>query len=293
MSPVYIAGIALAGTLVLGLAVWLSIRTYRQRARARREAIAGGTFLSVRGLVRETGDVEKSALPEAFQATQGTTFSRDNLTSSIVLPNKAITRPTAELREDILEYHRQSGTFPRPFAPRPFSFALSAGSPSPTGRPSTLNPDGSSLARDSFMSVSSSYSRFSVMSSNSSVISSPTTGSTRKVRQLFSPVLPDELLLGRLGEKLVVVQSFDDGWVVVGRENNLATPMAKSLFKSPSGPPVESNIEMGVVPAWCFLKPVKGLRAERPVRSSSLGITVQMDGPGFSSRDEIMSWSNF
>jgi hypothetical protein len=48
---------------------------------------------------------------------------------------------------------------------------------------------------------------------------------------------------------------------------------------------------LGVVPAWCFLKPVKGLRAERPVRSTSLGITVQMDaGPA---RDSLVSWSNF
>lgn len=226
----------------------------------------------------------------SFEATQGTTFSRDNLTNSIVLPDKVITRPIARSPEDILEYHRQSGTFPRPFAPRPFSFALSA---SPTGRASTLNPDRASFARNSFMSVSSTYSRFSVMSSNSSVDSTPTTGSARKVRQLFNPVLPDELLLTGLGEKLIVVQSFDDGWVVVGRENSFATPVAHSLFKSSSKPPAENNIEMGVVPAWCFLKPVKGLRAERPVRGTSLGITVQMDGPGFSSRDELMSWSNF
>jgi len=65
------------------------------------------------------------------------------------------------------------------------------------------------------------------------------------------------------------------------------------MFKSSSGAPAESEVELGVVPAWCFLKPVKGLRAERPVRSTSLGITVQMDGPSFSSRDEILSWSNF
>jgi hypothetical protein len=32
----------------------------------------------------------------------------------------------------------------------------------------------------------------------------------RKVRQLFSPVLPDELVLS-LGEKVTLVKAFDDG----------------------------------------------------------------------------------
>lgn len=54
------------------------------------------------------------------------------------------------------------------------------------------------------------------------------------------------------------------------------------------------DVEMGAVPAWVFVKPVKGLKAERPMRSSSLGVTVEMDaGPGFSSREELVSWSNF
>lgn len=55
-----------------------------------------------------------------------------------------------------------------------------------------------------------------------------------------------------------------------------------------------SNVELGMVPAWCFLKQVKGLRAERPVRSSSLGVTVQMDGhSGETQRNDLISWSNF
>lgn len=65
ISPTYIAGIAVAGSLVLGLVVWLSIRMYRERARARREAVAGGAFLSIRGLYKETEDSEKSPLPES------------------------------------------------------------------------------------------------------------------------------------------------------------------------------------------------------------------------------------
>lgn len=120
--------------------------------------------------------------------------------------------------------------------------------------------------------------------------SNPTTGTARKVRQVFDPVLPDEILIA-MGEQLTVVQSFDDGWCLAGRQNSTFVSNAKSLFRQNVAP--ESDVELGVVPAWCFLKPAPGLRAERPVRSTSLGITVQMSGPGFSSRDEINSWSNF
>jgi hypothetical protein len=99
----------------------------------------------------------------------------------------------------------------------------------------------------------------------------------RKVRQLFSPVLPDELVIS-LGEKVTLVKAFDDGWCIVGRD---------SLIKA-------GEVEMGAVPVWCFVKPVKGLKASRPVRTTSLGVTVQIDaGPGFSSREEVISWSNF
>ena len=218
-------------------------------------------------------------------------FSRANMNSDVVMPEKTLARP-GKTREEILEYHRQSGIMPNSFAPKPFSFALGAASP----RTSFLEPPSnrSSNARSSFMSFSgdSQQNRFSVMSSVSSVDVHSTSGSTRKVRQLYEPVLPDEILIN-LGEQLTVVQSFDDGWCVVGRENSSFVHTAKSLFKTTPEP--ENNVELGVVPAWCFLKPVKGLRAERPVRSSSLGITVNLDAPGFgnSSRNDLASWSNF
>lgn len=101
--------------------------------------------------------------------------------------------------------------------------------------------------------------------------------------------MPDELLLTSIGEQLRVVQSFDDGWCVVGRKNGLVLQTAKSLFKSPPLP--ENDVELGVVPAWCFIKPMNGVRVERPVRSSSLGITVNMERP--TARDDLVSWSNF
>lgn len=294
LRPIYIAGFVVVGVLLLGVVLWLGIRTHRRRAQAKREENLGAAFLSVKGLVRD-GDVhtEKAPLPENLQAIQGSTFSREQLTSSVILPDKVLISnrpaPVQETPQDILEFHRQSGNFPRPFSPKPFAFALTAAAPNPRGSIVQLNR--SSMIRNSFMSTASTVSRFSVISSSSSVDSSPTTGTTRKIRQLFNPILPDELVT-TLGERLTVVQSFDDGWCVVGRENTSNFNNAKSLFKSPSAQ-AEPDVELGVVPAWCFLKPVKGLKAERPVRSTSLGITVQMEGPAFSSREEVISWSNF
>ncbi|KAJ7637690.1 hypothetical protein DFH06DRAFT_1218925 [Mycena polygramma] len=279
LGPIYIAGIALAGTIILCLLIALAIRRYRRRAQAKREKVRVAAFTPIRGIFRE-GEPEKDT--ERFQAPQGATFSREQLTRSVVLPDKALTRPSrAASNQDVVDFHRQSGNLPKPF-----SFALTA---SPT--PSVIDGPRSSWVR--YSGASSFDNRFSVVSSSSSVNSTPTSGTPCKVRQLFSPVLPDELLLTALGERLTLVQAFDDGWVVVGRTGSMFAAPAKSLFKSASGAPAESEVELGVVPAWCFLKPVKGLRAERPVRSTSLGITVQMDGPAFSSRDEILSWSNF
>ncbi|KAJ7707796.1 hypothetical protein B0H17DRAFT_1156314 [Mycena rosella] len=223
------------------------VRRYRSRAQANRTEKRVAAFTPVRGVYRE--ETEKEPLPQNVQAIGGTTFSREQLTHSVILPEKVLTRPIA------------SGTLPKPFI-----FALTAGTPPP---PSTDGSPRSSWVR--YSNASSLSNRFSVISSSSSVDSTPTAGAPRKIRQLFNPVLPDELLITGLGERLTVVQAFDDGWVVVGRSTGGFAATAKSMF---------NDIELGVVPAWCFLKPVKGLRAERPVRSTSLGIT-------------ILSWSNF
>jgi len=281
LNPTYIAGICVACVIALGLAIWLGIRVQRKRAAAKREDGRGAAFLSIRGLVKED-DVEKDNSAGGVR-----TFARDLNSASVVFPDKALPKS----RADILDFHRQSGIFPQPFAPKPFSFALSAGSGAPPGLSPHSGGDRQSW-RQSFMSGATAVSRFSVMSTVSSVDSyNPTAGSGRKVRQLFDPVLPDELLICRVGERLNVVQSFNDGWCLVGREAGTFMSTAKSLFKPNVA--AESDVELGVVPAWCFLKPVPGMRVERPVRSSSLGITVQMNKPGFSSRDEITSWSNF
>jgi hypothetical protein len=92
---------------------------------------------------------------------------------------------------------------------------------------------------------------------------------------VFTPILPDELVLV-LGERVTILQGFDDGWCIVARP---------ALHAS-------EDVEMGAVPAWCFVRPMKGLRSERPVRSSSLGVTVQVEDEK-RPREDVISWSNF
>ena len=188
--------------------------------------------------------------------------------------------PAIPSADDIINFHKEAGNFPRPF-----SFALNA-APRPSS--SLLSPNGNK--RNSLASMK----RISVMSSCSTVSTvQALLGKIRKVRQVYTPVLPDELLLTHIGEHLTILQSFDDGWCVVGRDNPafLAASGPKTLFPSANEKESDPNMELGMVPAWTFVKPTKGVRPERPIRSSSLGITVQMESS--SSRDSVMSWSNF
>ncbi|CAE6458243.1 unnamed protein product [Rhizoctonia solani] len=99
---------------------------------------------------------------------------------------------------------------------------------------------------------------------------------TRKVQTVFPPLLPDELVLS-VGEKVTLLQTFDDEWCVVGRDRF-------------------GEVEVGAVPAYVFTKLRAGEKMERPMRSTSLGVKVEMSSaPGavWSSRDEVISWSNF
>lgn len=197
------------------------------------------------------------------------------------MPRQNIIRPDVT-KDEILLYHSETGTMTRPFSNAASS---TLAPPSPRGaRPvstvsflsATLSAGGdTSPRRGSFFGFVGSRPASSASTHSASSTILGVEG--RKVRQLFAPVLPDELVLS-LGEKVTVVQSYDDGWCIVGRD---------SLIKS-------GEVEMGAVPAWCFVKPVKGLKASRPMRTTSLGVTVQLDAsPGFSSRDEVISWSNF
>ena len=182
-------------------------------------------------------------------------------------------------KDEILSYHIATGTMTRPFSHATSTTLAPPSLPgaAPTRPISTVSwvsgGDTSPVRRSFFGFANRPVSSASTFSNASTILG----GSGRKVRALFAPVLPDELVLS-LGERVTVVQSFDDGWCIVGRD---------SLVKP-------GEVEMGAVPAWCFIKPVKGLKASRPMRTTSLGVTVQLDaGPAFSSRDELISWSNF
>jgi hypothetical protein len=266
----YIAGFVVAGLIAIGVAAWLTIRFLRQRARRNDEDSRGAAFLNVRGLVREDGEKgTDEALPNDIHGIQSHMFSRAHVgAQGVVMPSRALTRPNVT-KQEIVDYHANEGNLPRPFAP--FSLALQAGSftPSVGKRGSTASI--LTVSRDSFLSMGSHNNRFSIIST----ISSSSQSGRRKVRQVFDPVLPDELVVS-LGERLAVMESFDDGWCIVGRPGMMN----------------KDEVELGAVPAWCFLGPVKGLRAERPMRIASLGVTVQLDAPN-PGRDQVMSWSNF
>ncbi|KAI1797264.1 hypothetical protein LXA43DRAFT_404633 [Ganoderma leucocontextum] len=277
LNPIIIAGIIVAAVIAAGLAMWLAIRWFRQRAAAKRNVRRGSAFVNFRGFDNASTSSEKSSFPSASTGLQVKgTFSRDQLNSNVVMPERVILRPGAT-REDILEHYASQGNLPRPFAP--FPARPSADFTNETGLPSPSRPaSGASWIPPSLsLGGSRDSRRMSAMSTASSVFSAASGATQKKVRQLFDPVLPDEFVVS-LGETLTVVQSFDDGWCIVGRD---------SMFKP-------GDVELGTVPAWCFVKPVKGLRAERPMRVSSLGVTVDLGAaPSMGPRDNVMSWSNF
>lgn len=297
MTPIVIAGITLAGSIVLGVCLWLGIHTYKTRNRTRALTAEGASdekaFPRPRHVpLANSCSCNREMTVDMSRSTYRITvkgaphFSRDQLTSSIILPQQNIVRPDAT-KDEILQYYMASGTMTRPF-----SMTASGGSSTLASPTTPYSAPGRPISAVSFLSAAArtpsprrtSFFSFggnrpmSVASSTFSAVSSVLGGDGgRKVRQLFSPVLPDELVIS-LGEKVTVVQSFDDGWCIVGRDS----------FINPG------DVEMGAIPAWCFVKPVKGLKASRPMRTTSLGVTVQIEsGPGFTSRDEVISWSNF
>ena len=227
---------------------------------------------------------DRARSPATDLSRKNTTgFSRHQITSQVIMPERAVLRPGAS-RDEIIEHYAASGKLPRPFAPfapqprasldgdelqPPPSLAQKTPAGRPASTASWLPPAiafGGSRDRSSAISVSSSIGS-----------AASGAGAQKKVRQVFDPVLPDELVVS-LGESLTVVQQHDDGWCIVGRD---------SVFRP-------GEVELGAIPAWCFLKPVKGLRAERPMRVSSLGVTVNLDAPpSLGPRDNVMSWSNF
>ena len=130
---------------------------------------------------------------------KGNFFSKEQMTESIVLPEKAIIRSTgADSKKEIIDHYTAEGKLPRPFAPFMGNVEkLSA--PSPQDKASNRQSTASwiSLPRNSFLMPS----RRSSMASIASSVGSSTVGDKRKIRQVFNPVLPDELVIS-LGEQL-------------------------------------------------------------------------------------------
>jgi hypothetical protein len=292
MTPEIIGGLAFAGAILLCACVWLGIHHYRKRTRETRDLIVKGVISEGDEKVSPRYVLVISVFPfiendRRFPCRCRVTvkppagqFSRDQLTASIVLPHQNVIRPDVT-KDDIMRYHMASGTMTRPFSSAANTLVPPASPMGAAMRPISIVSfqsaagGGTSPRRTSFFGFGNRPS--SVASSVTSNVSSMFGVEGRKIRQLFSPVLPDELVLS-LGEKVTLVRAFDDGWCIVGRDSQLKA----------------GDVEMGAVPAWCFVKPVKGLKASRPMRTSSLGVTVQIDaGPGFSSREECISWSNF
>lgn len=188
-----------------------------------------------------------------------------HITAAISLPTKAAT-PNLYTPPPS---HR--GTLPRPF-----TFVGSS-----VNSVSTLTDvSGASQSLISSISGKSIDHIVSVTSRHAQSPSAPLDGHPRTVKQLFVSVLPDELLLPSLGEKLTVVQTLDDGWCLVARR----APRRRSVFGSTG-----DAVELGIVPGWCFLSS-EG-RVERPSRSASLSVLVQITSDARS--DDTASWSNF
>ncbi|THH27374.1 hypothetical protein EUX98_g6818 [Antrodiella citrinella] len=297
ITPTVVGGIVVACVAAAVVLIWAGVRFFRKRSISRREKKRNSAFLVIRGVVKE-GEVEKPVANESSRApalpVKGQ-FSRNQLNGNIVLPAKTLA-PNAS-RDEIIEHYTAEGSLPRPFAPFMTGGGGAPGSqdnqPIPalptitaatghsrsssvqSGHSRMMSTSFLSAARGSIMSMGSSHNRFSVASvatTDSSIGSGHV--SQRKVRQLFNPVLPDELVIS-MGESLTVVTSYEDGWCIVGRDGFGGTT------------------ELGAVPAWCFIKSAPGLRAERPMRTASLGVTININEDGGGPRSEVMSWSNF
>lgn len=268
---VYIVGFTLAGLLAAISITWVTLRFFRRKLQAKRAEERGAAFLNVRGVVREMNE------PVSQSLSQSTT---------ITFPQKP--RP-AQIANPPRHDHVSSSEVPAACA-------------APLPRPrvlSTLNP--AHTRHSCASSVASGHSHLSprppgLRPHSRASSRSSASHQARSVRQFFQPVLPDELPLSRVGEQLHVLQSFDDGWCLVAQNNTNRSRSSLSIFNpSRLSARVESsgdNVQLGFVPAWVFIKPTKGLRVERPIRSSSAG-ALQAGSDAPESRDAVISWSNF
>ncbi|KAF7424654.1 hypothetical protein PC9H_009964 [Pleurotus ostreatus] len=285
-SPLSIVGLILAGLVLLTVVVAVAVRFVRRRNIAKRESRIGAAFLDVKGLMVEEMTTKTCSEKEISP------FSRSYLTQSIILPSKAYTRssPTSP------QPYPSDLHVPLPTAHHcgPFGFALDARGARRGSRSSFFSTN--SVGSGFRFSMTSLFSTGDANSNpNRASTMPPIPTDTRKVHQPFNdPVLPDELQIPHPGERLTILHSYDDGWCAVGRKQFPGfTGTRKSVFggRDAKGGDMYPELEVGVVPAWCFMKPVQGVRVLRPVRGSSLAMVdaKQHDGD----RDGVMSWSHF
>ncbi|KAF9236709.1 hypothetical protein BU15DRAFT_76669 [Melanogaster broomeanus] len=307
----YVVGFAIAGIVIFAILSWLFIRCYRRSMSTKRSEKRGGAFLHVRGVVPMMAETHINRInPTSTSAPEF--FSRDRLTSSIIMPEKTLSHkplsPGSSGKAPIASQLDASPASPPSPSPSPPS-TQPASSPAsirsyqrpnaPPGSPrkrvmSILNPAHPRYSQSSSISWDSHIRFPPGLHTRESSRSSTSSSQARPVRQLFEPVMPDELSLVRIGEYLAVIQSFDDGWCIVARDtscssrSSILSSSRLSIRNKSSG----DNIELGLVPAWVFVKPMKGLTVERPVRSASVN-ALQAGQDGEPSRAGVISWSNF
>lgn len=130
----------------------------------------------------------------------GGQFSREQMTESVVLPERVVIRVDGtNANGEILDHYAAQGALPKPFAPFMGSVAhLAASSPEEKDANRQSTASWISVPRNSLFAPSS---RSSISSIASSMVSGSAGGDKRKIRQMFNPVLPDELVVS-LGESL-------------------------------------------------------------------------------------------
>jgi len=310
LSASLIAGIVFAGAAALGLAIVFTVmvlRRHRDRGAKDEE--------KAHGMMQGRANISWPNPQDARESNARVvrSVSRHNLTPSVILPLPVPPVPAARPRPpkvssepalnssggpmssvELLAHHKAAGTMPRPFIPH-HTFSQRT----PTGE---VQAPRSSSASASFsfshVSIVSPSLRNSFASSLRSSLASSTRGGSDllRVRHVFAPLLPDELVL-RPNEKVTLIQSFGDGWCVVGRKSPFHAPTPgrqnEYLFGQGTASP---DVEIGAVPLWVFEKRANGsAKAERPMRTESLGVTLLDQGKIGSgeARDDVISWSNF
>ena len=130
---------------------------------------------------------------------KGNQFSREQMTESVVLPEKAVIRGQgADAKKDILDHYAAQGALPKPFAPFMGSAGHLRASPEEKSANRQSTASWISIPRNSLFVASR---RSSISSIASSIVPGGAGGDKRKIRQVFNPVLPDELVIS-LGEQL-------------------------------------------------------------------------------------------